>query len=98
MRFLIFSVYPKPNTSEHARYAGADAACWINVKSKETARRKARLMIERQGWVVEKLEEEKLLSRKDYSNASDGLKYFDQAVTDGEVVVFFTSPAEERRD
>jgi hypothetical protein len=94
MRFLIYTAHPNKRTDASRKYAGADVACWINSDDRLEARRKARHLIEMQGWIVDRLEEERPIARGDYAESSDGLQHFEQAQIDGEVAVFFTSPLE----
>ncbi len=92
MRFLQYKVFPKKETPAFKAYTGARAVCWINVKSKKEARQKAEALIAETEWVIEILEDEHPVSREGYTESSEGLQYFEQALTDGEVIVFYTWP------
>ena len=92
MRFLIYTAHPKRNTEASGKYAGADVACWIRTDDAQTARRQAKRLIQSHGWIVGQLEDERAITREDYTESADGLPHFEQAQVDGEVAVFFTSP------
>jgi hypothetical protein len=91
MYFLIYSAYPIKGTEEYRKYAGAQIACWINTNDREVARTKSRRMVKQTNWKIDTLEEEHPLSRK-MAEASQGLRYYEQALIDDEVIVICTSP------
>lgn len=92
MRFLQYLVSPKKRTSAFEQYGGAHANCWIKVKEKAKAEQKARALIAESEWKIDSLEDEHPVSRDWYSASSEGLQYFEQALVDGGVVVFYTWP------
>lgn len=94
MRFLQYLVCPKKGTSAFKKYGGARAACWIKAREKAKAQRKARELIAESDWKIDSLEDEHVVSRDWYSASSEGLQYFEQALIDGGVVVFYTWPKE----
>ena len=96
MFFLIYRAHPNVGTEAHSKYAGADIVCWINVNDRDIARAKAQQLIRARDWTIDRLEEEHPITRE-IAETSEGLQYFDQALLDGEVLVFVTSPVEERR-
>ena len=91
MYFLIYSAHPNIGTEDHQKYSGADIACWINTKNREAARIKSQQLIEARKWAIDSLEEEYTMTRE-LAESSKGLQYYEQALVDGEVLVFFTSP------
>jgi hypothetical protein len=91
MYFLIYSAHPNKGTEAHSKYSGADIACWIKTNNRESARLRSRRLIEGRNWTIDRLEEEHPMSRK-MAESSKGLQYYEQALVDGEVLVFFTSP------
>jgi hypothetical protein len=72
-----------PNSSE------AYASAWINDPNRESALEKATTLIQENGWNMVNIVEDYPISREDYSLKTEGLDYYDQAVVDGKVVVFF---------
>ena len=95
MYFLIYDAAPKKRISAYEKYAGAHIACWINVEKIETARQKAISMIQEQGWKIRKQVEEHPLTRE-MAKHSTGLKYYEQALIDTEVLVFHTHPKNKK--
>jgi hypothetical protein len=67
----------------------AYASVWINDPNRENALGKATTLIEAYGWSVADVVEDYPISREDYANKPEGLDYYEQAVIDGEVAVFF---------
>jgi hypothetical protein len=92
--FLIYSAHPNGGTEDYVRFEGAHVACWIDVEDIELARSKAQKMIRNREWTVENLEEEHSITRE-IAETSTGLQYYEQALIDGEVLVFVTSPRGE---
>ena len=97
MYFLIYSAHSNKESEAYGKYAGASIACWINTKDREFARIKSRQMVEERNWTIESLDEEHPLSRK-MAEASTGLQYYEQALIDSEVLVFFTNPTNVTTD
>ena len=95
MYFLIYEAVPKKGISAYDKYAGAHVACWINVKKIEVARQKAVTMIQEQGWKVRKQVEEHTLTRE-AAEQSTGLQYYEQALIDTEVLMFYTHPKKKK--
>jgi hypothetical protein len=71
MYFLIYSAHPKNDTPDYKKYAGAHIACWINIKRKEIAKRKAERLIQKQNWEIDNIEEEYPMTR-DIAERSNG--------------------------
>jgi hypothetical protein len=67
----------------------AYVSCWINVSNREQAFEKATQLIRDQGWTVAEVEEDHTISREDYAHKPEGLEYYEQALVDDEVLVFF---------
>lgn len=92
MYFLIYNAIPNKGTDDSKKYSSANVACWINTRDRELAGRKSRRMVEQRGWTIDGLEEEHPLTRR-MAEASTGLQYYEQALIDGEVLVFVTAPS-----
>jgi hypothetical protein len=97
MYFAVIEATPKRQTEAFVRYGGSHVACWINSTNRAEARKKAIALIEGGDWLVKRVKEEKLISARIYSSRADGLKYFNQALIDGEVCVIYTYPRAKRR-
>src|SRR5262249_55748849 len=90
--YFLFHAVPvetNPHTSEHG---GAYVNCWIDCPTQKEAERVARELIAQDGWVADKLDEARKVSRSYYDQNPEGRQYFDQALVDGEVLVFHTYP------
>ena len=67
--------------------------CWIKRDDVDEAVSIARRIIAERGWHSEVLEEARRCTREEFPE--EGRQFFDQALTDDEVVVFYTHPATE---
>ena len=64
--------------------------CWINTDDPDVADRMARAAVERNGWSVIKTDHAGPHARAQESEG--GVRYFDEAVAEGESCVFHTWP------
>ena len=69
----------------------AYVSCWINDSSPESAFKKASEMIHNQGWSIVETLEDHPISRENYADSTEGLEYYEQALIDEEVIVFFVA-------
>jgi hypothetical protein len=90
--YLCFEVTPKPDSPHAQRWGGAFVNCWIDRASFQKAERVARRHIEKQGWSMSKLDEAREIIVGEYDDEAPGKDYFEQALVDGEVFVFYTWP------
>ena len=65
--------------------------CWVNEPTEKLAESAARAEIESAGWDIVDCEESSRIDREDYLE-SESLPYFDQALTDGVVLVIHSWP------
>ncbi|MFA6288161.1 MAG: hypothetical protein WC661_12325 [Opitutaceae bacterium] len=93
MVYARIEAFPNKNSAEHMRLGGALVNCWIKRNDIEEAVSIARRMIAERGWHSEVIEEARFCSRDEFSEESR--EYFDQALTDDEVLVFYTHPKNE---
>jgi hypothetical protein len=91
MWFVRLSVSPTPESQDFAQFAGAHVNCWLAL-SAEQAIVRATELIEGYKWRVDAVEETREVHRSDYEQGSQALLYFEQALVDCEVVVFYTWP------
>lgn len=96
MQYLIIYAAQDPTFSQATEYAGATVGCWIKNHTKKNAFLIAKGWIEDHGWVVLSLEEQYPVSEETYRQKSEGWQYFEQALIDDEVIVFFTSPKHDK--
>jgi hypothetical protein len=92
MQYLILSAEPQAGTPASDEYGGAHVGCYIKDQTSLGAFDLAKKMIQEYGWNVLELEEQYSISAQTYENKSDGKEYFEQALIDGEVIVFYTFP------
>lgn len=83
-----FEVRPRPNNPESKKIGGAVVLCWVDRPTQDVAETIARGLIDKEGWVIMKLEEASLITRE--TQNPEGMEYFEQAETDGEAVAFYT--------
>src|SRR5271154_422737 len=92
MQYLIISAEPQVGTPASDEYGGAHVGCYIKDQTPTGALTVARKMIQEHGWNVLHLEEQYPISAQTYENKPEGKEYFEQALIDGEVIVFYTFP------
>lgn len=92
MCFLIIEALPQVGSEAAAKYGCAHVACWVNTTNCDDARKSTRELISTTGWVEVRVVEEKTVSADSYDPDNPALEYFNQALTDREVCVFYTSP------
>jgi hypothetical protein len=93
MIYARIEAFPNKSSGERTRYGGAMVNCWIKRDDIEEAVSVARRIIAERGWHSELLEEARRCTREEFPEESR--QYFDQALTDDEVLVFYTHPADE---
>ncbi len=89
MTFFMIRVRARETRQASAGGSEAYASAWINDLNRASALEKATALVEASGWSVMDIVEDYPISREDYANKTEGLEYYEQAVIDGEVVVFF---------
>lgn len=94
MFFFRFTAKPKTGTKQAAESAGAFVNCWIVRRTQRQAEATARAMMIESGWAIRSLEEAGPISREEQS--PEGMKYFEQAETDRQVVVLHSWPRQRR--
>jgi hypothetical protein len=94
MYFIIVEATLKTDSEDRGRYGGARVACWIDVTDAKTARDAANRLVAQAGWLPTTTIEARVIGRDDYAVTDDGLKYYEQALVDHEVCVFYTFPKE----
>jgi len=95
MQYLIFDAAQDPTYKHDKTYGGASVGCWIKNQTAKSAILIAKGWIEDRGWVVLSLEEQYPVFEKDLEDNLEGKRYFEQALIDEEVFVFYTSPNRE---
>lgn len=74
---------------------GAFVNCWIVDKELKLAQKRSKTLVEENNWQIFKLEGADEIERNDFFEDDEGLKYFNQALIDKEVLVFYTYENEE---
>ena len=92
MHYLQFEATPLPQHPEASTLGGAFINCWVVADSQSDAESLARSNITEQFWRIDKLAECYEEDRSMYDADAADLRYYDQAVKDGEVYVFHTYP------
>jgi hypothetical protein len=89
---------PREHTHAFREFSGAYVNAWIDAPSKDQALDRAQREVSDSGWTVETVESVAAVQRTDYQEGDPALEYFDQALTDREVVVFHTWPVNPQED
>lgn len=95
MYLFTFLAVPTPEAKEFHEAGGAYVSCWILSDDREAAEERAKELIEEYGWDVEALEEGAIVSGADYPQDDEDRVFYEQALTEREVLVFNTWPRGE---
>lgn len=76
-------------------FGGAYVNCWIESPSLGEAVSRAMAEVEGAGWRPDEVRRAHLTTRESYTGDDDGLEYYEQALIDQEVFVFYTYPIED---
>lgn len=95
MYFLTFLATPTSDAKEFHESGGAYVSCWIQSGDRYAAEERARELIQEYGWSVEGLEEGAIVTSADYDRDDEDREFYEQALTEGEVLVFNTWPRGE---
>jgi hypothetical protein len=95
MFFLTFLAVPTPDAKEYLDAGGAYVNCWIQSGDRREAEERARTLIQDYGWSVEALEEGAIVTSESYDEDEEDREFFEQALVEGEVLVFNTWPPGE---
>jgi hypothetical protein len=98
MILLQYHASPKDKPVDPDDIAGAYINCWMNYDNQKEAERKAMEMMHENGWTDLTLDEVSKVNRSDYEDNEDQLQYFDQALTDDEVLVVYTYPLVDNKE
>jgi hypothetical protein len=90
--FFTFLAVPTSEAKEFDKAGGAYVHCWIQGDAPDTAEERATDLIYEYGWAVESLEDEAVVTREDYTEDDEDRELFEQALVEGEVLVFNTWP------
>lgn len=90
--FFTFLAFPTPDAKEFDESEGAYVSCWIRNASRQGAEERATELIRDYGWSVEGLEEEAVVTSDDYQEDDEDREFYEQALVEGEVLVFNTWP------
>jgi hypothetical protein len=95
MYHFTFIASPTEDAQEFETAGGAYVDCWIEDGNRERAEERALDLIEDYGWAAESLEAEAVVSSLDYINDAENREFFEQALVEGEVLVFHTWPPDQ---
>jgi hypothetical protein len=76
-------------------YAGAYIDCYIKDQTEENALYVAKGWIAKNGWEVLDVEEQRQIEQDAYEEGTDGREYFQQALLDEEVFVYYCFERED---
>jgi hypothetical protein len=88
MQHLIFAVESAPEIEPEDRPGqSARVLCWVRGQTRKNAFHVAVGWISEDGWIPSELLEQRTVTRTDFEGSED-LRYYEQALTDGEVFKF----------
>ncbi|MDM5155037.1 hypothetical protein QUF88_14805 [Bacillus sp. DX1.1] len=91
--YFTFEAIPCSDNPEKDSCEGAFINCWIDSIDVNSALTKANNYINDEGWDVISIEDQFIANRKQYEGdykLKESLECFDQAMSDGIVVIFYT--------
>jgi len=91
MHFFVLGICRSSESEKNSspKESEAHASAWINDTERNNALKKAINLINSHGWNVAEIVEDYPISRDAYFSNPEGLEYYEQAQTDGEVVVLY---------
>jgi hypothetical protein len=95
MYYLTYLAVPTPDAKEFHDSGGAYVSCWIQNEDRQTAEQRAQDLIQDYGWSVESLEDGTTVTSSDYTGDDEDRQFYEQALAEGEVLVFTTWPRGE---
>jgi len=95
MYYLTYLAVPTPDAKEFHDSGGAYVSCWIQNADRQDAEQRARDLIQEYGWSVESLEDGTTVTSADYTGDDEDREFYEQALAEGEVLVFNTWPRGE---
>lgn len=98
MYLLTFLAVPTSDAKEFHESGGAYVNCWIQSGERYAAEQRARDLIQDYGWSVEDLEEGAIVTSTDYDKDDEDREFYEQALVEGEVLVFNTWPRGEEAE
>lgn len=96
--FVTVVARPRQDTSQFDQFGGAYVNCWLDEPSEDAAVSRAEAEVRDCGWIPESISKIVAVTRETYIDHEDGREYFEQALTDGVVLVFHTFPHEPEED
>jgi hypothetical protein len=92
MFLLTYLAAPTPDAKEFQDSGGAYVSCWIQNQNRQEAEKRATELIVEYGWSVEALQEGAVVTSADYARDDEDREFYEQALVEGEVLVFNTWP------
>ena len=92
MFLLTYLAAPTPDAREFQDSGGAYVSCWIQNQDRQEAEKRATELIEEYGWSVEALQDGSVVTSADYARDDEDREFYEQALVEGEVLVFNTWP------
>jgi hypothetical protein len=98
MFLLTYLAVPTSEAKEFHESGGAYVSCWIRSEERGEAGQRATDLIHEYGWSVESLQEGAVVTSADYAGDDEDREFYEQALVEGEVLVFNTWPRSEDED
>lgn len=98
MFFFTYLAVPTPDAKEFHDAGGAYVNCWIQSQDRHDAEQRSRDLIQEYGWSVEALEEGAIVTGDAYEEDEEDREFYEQALVEGEVLVFNTWPRGDDED
>lgn len=93
--FLTGECTPSKNHPDSSEIGGAFVSCWVRADALAVAETIARRKLVDQHWILDEFDDLFEVDRESFVENPEHLRYFDQAIKDGEVYLFNAYPIVE---
>jgi hypothetical protein len=90
--FVTVRARPRNDDPKCVDFGGAYVNCWVDEPSEDAAVARADAQVRESGWIPEAITDIATVTRRTYERNDQGRDHFEQALSDGVVLVFHTFP------
>ena len=98
MQLVMLKARQHPDFDHDEVYGGSFINCYMKDRTVDGALNDAKAWVEERGWYILNVEEHYEIDEASFDEPDGGKEYYDQALIDGQVFVFFTYPIEDGED
>ena len=98
MQVVTFEAKQRPDFPHDEQIGGAFVNCYLKGRTSKQAYIDAIACIEESGWDILRFEDQSEIDSASFEKPDDALKYYEQALIDGEVLVFHAYPKDDNSE